>query len=112
MTEHDALTTHLRDELGITELLAARPLQAALASAVSCAVGAALPLLVALASPASMVAWTVAVATVLALACLGGMSASVGDALVTTGATRVAFWGVIAMAVTSLIGWFFGVSVA
>ena len=71
LTEHDAITTHLRDELGITEQLAARPLQAAFASAVSFAVGAALPLLVTLASPASMIAWTVAVATIVALAILG-----------------------------------------
>lgn len=110
LTQHDALTTHLRDELGITEQLAARPLQAALASAISFAVGATLPLLVAMASPTSMVVWTVAAATVLALASLGGISASVGGASMTVGALRVAFWGIVAMVVTAMIGWLFGVS--
>ncbi len=111
LTEFDAITTHLRDELGITEQLAARPLQAAVASAVSFAFGAALPLSVAMLSPASWIVTAVAIATVASLACLGGLSASVGGASVTKGATRVSFWGMIAMAVTSLIGWLFGVSV-
>ncbi len=111
LTAHDAITAHLRDELGITEQLAARPLQAAFASAVSFAVGAALPLSVAMLSPATWIVTAVATAAVVSLACLGGVSASVGGASVTKAAARLSFWGVIAMAATSLIGWLFGVSV-
>lgn len=111
MSEHDALTAHLRDELGITEQLAARPFQAAVASAVSFAVGAALPLLVTMACKTHWIVWAVSASTVVSLACLGGISAWVGGASVWKGAVRVAFWGVIAMGITSLIGWMFGVTV-
>ena len=112
LTEHDALRTHLRDELGITEQVAARPLQAAFASAVSFAIGAVLPLLVSMISPAPWIVANVAAATVLSLAMLGSLSAWVGGASMIRAATRVAFWGIIAMAVTALIGRVFGVSVA
>ncbi|MEZ6122251.1 MAG: VIT family protein [Planctomycetaceae bacterium] len=111
LTERDALKTHLRDEPGITDELAARPLQAAVASAISFAIGAALPLLVVLLTPAEMMTATVAVATILALAILGGVSAAAGGAPIAAAAFRVSFWGMIAMATTSAIGWLFGVSV-
>lgn len=110
-TEHDALTTHLRDELGITEELAARPIQAAFASAISFAVGAALPLLVVVFVSQKYMVGSVAVATIAALGGLGGLSASAGGASILRGAMRVAFWGMAAMITTSLIGWLFGVSV-
>jgi len=110
LTERDALTTHLRDELGITEQLAARPIQAALASAISFGIGAALPLLVAALAPAPWIVAAVGAATLLSLAVLGGLSARIGGASVVKGATRVCFWGIAAMAMTSLIGWLFGVS--
>jgi VIT1/CCC1 family predicted Fe2+/Mn2+ transporter len=111
MTEHDALATHLRDELGITEHQTARPLQAALASAAAFAIGASLPLVVALISPAAWTVTLVALSTLVGLAGLGGLSAVVGGASIVRGAFRVAFWGIVAMAMTSLIGWLFGVSV-
>ncbi len=110
-TEYDALTTHLRDELGITEELAARPIQAALASAVSFAAGAALPLIVVVMSPQRYMVAFVAAGTIVALGGLGGISAKAGGASVLRGAMRVAFWGMAAMAITSFIGWLFGVSV-
>ena len=110
-TEFDALGTHLRDELGITEELAARPIQAAFASAISFAVGAALPLLVVVFVPRSYMVSSVVVATVASLGVLGGLSAWAGGAGVLKAASRVAFWGLAAMATTSLIGWLFGVSV-
>ncbi|QDV85836.1 VIT1/CCC1 transporter family protein [Planctomycetes bacterium TBK1r] len=111
LTDKDALTTHLRDELGITEELAARPLQAAMASAASFAVGAALPLVIALSFPTKWTTVAVAVTTLAGLTVLGGLSASAGGAPPAKAATRVVFWGAVAMAVTSAIGWAFGVSV-
>ncbi|GIW83254.1 MAG: membrane protein [Gemmatales bacterium] len=111
LTEKDAITTHLRDELGITEELAARPLQAAMASAASFAVGAAFPLVIALLVPTRWTTIGVAATTLVALAVLGSLSASVGGAPVAKAASRVVFWGAVAMAVTSAIGWLFGVSV-
>ncbi len=110
-TEYDALTTHLRDELGITEELAARPIQAAFASAISFAVGAALPLLVVVIVSPEYMFGSVAVATIAALGGLGGLSASAGGASILRAAMRVAFWGMAAMITTSLIGWLFGESV-
>jgi len=111
LTKHDAIGTHLRDELGITEQLAAKPLQAAIASAIAFAVGGALPMLVAMLSQDRTLIASVVVATLLSLVVLGGLSARVGNASVTTAATRVTFWGVMAMAATYAIGWLFGVSV-
>jgi VIT1/CCC1 family predicted Fe2+/Mn2+ transporter len=105
---HDALGAHARDELDHTETGAARPLQAAIASAASFAVGAALPLLmVAIAPPALLVPITIAASLVL-LAVLGGVAARVGGASVATGAGRVTFWGALAMGVTALAGRLFG----
>ncbi|MCA9266038.1 MAG: VIT family protein [Planctomycetales bacterium] len=111
LTQKDALTTHLRDELGITDEMAARPLQAAMASAASFAVGAALPLIIALLASTKWTKIAVVATTLVGLALLGGLSASVGGAPVAKAATRVAFWGAVSMAVASAIGWLFGVSV-
>jgi VIT1/CCC1 family predicted Fe2+/Mn2+ transporter len=111
LMERDALTTHLRDELGITEQLAARPIQAALASAMSFAIGAGLPLLMTLLTPEKWIAIGVGIATLLCLLVLGGLSAWTGGASIRKGAMRVSFWGIAAMGMTSLIGWLFGVSV-
>ena len=105
---HDALGAHARDELGINEALRARPIQAALASAGSFAVGAFLPLLVtALVTEASLIP-LVAGTSLLFLALLGALAAHAGGATVMTGAIRVAFWGALAMAITAGVGWLFG----
>jgi VIT1/CCC1 family predicted Fe2+/Mn2+ transporter len=105
---HDALGAHARDELGISETLRARPMQAALASAASFAVGAALPLLVALVTPAARLIPLVSGTSLLFLALLGGVAARVGGAGVWKGAIRVTFWGALAMAITAGVGSLFG----
>jgi vacuolar iron transporter family protein len=107
---HDALGTHARDELGISEAFSARPLQAALSSAASFSVGAALPLgVTALASGEHLIAW-ISTASLVFLALLGVAAARVGNANAWTSATRVTFWGAMAMAVTAAVGWVFGAS--
>jgi len=108
LTAGDALAAHARDELGISETMTARPVQAALTSAVTFAVGAALPLLAAFVSPAYLVIPAVSVASLLFLALLGAFGARTGGASMAKGAIRVAFWGVVAMAVTAAIGALFG----
>jgi VIT1/CCC1 family predicted Fe2+/Mn2+ transporter len=105
---HDALGAHARDELGISEALKARPIQAALASAGSFVVGAALPLVVAGIAPEAQVIPFVSGASVLFLALLGGLAAGAGGAGVALGAIRVTFWGALAMAVTAGVGALFG----
>jgi VIT1/CCC1 family predicted Fe2+/Mn2+ transporter len=106
----DPLGTHAREELGITEALRARPLQAALASAASFAVGAAAPLVtVVLASAASLVP-AVAGASLVLLALLGGVAARIGGASLWAGVGRVTFWGALAMAATAAVGTLFGAS--
>lgn len=105
---HDALGAHARDELGITEVMSARPLQAALTSAATFAVGAALPLLAVLFVPASLIVHSVAGISLLALLILGGVAAKVGGAPVLPGALRVGFWGAAAMLLTYAAGHFFG----
>jgi VIT1/CCC1 family predicted Fe2+/Mn2+ transporter len=107
---HDALGAHARDELGISEHLAARPVQAALASAATFAVGAALPLLVVLLAPTSLLMGAVAGSSLVFLALLGSVSASAGGAPVLVAATRVTFWGALAMALTAGVGALFGVA--
>jgi VIT1/CCC1 family predicted Fe2+/Mn2+ transporter len=108
LTAHDALSTHARDELGITDTLGARPVQAALASAASFAVGAALPLAVAALAPGpGLIAW-VSAGSLAFLALLGGVAARVGGAGVLVGAWRVTFWGALAMGVTAGAGALFG----
>ena len=105
---HDALGAHARDELGLTPALSARPVQAALASAASFAVGAALPLVaLALAPAPQRIAWLVASALGF-LAALGGLSARAGGAGLLRGTARVTFWGALAMAITAGAGALFG----
>jgi VIT1/CCC1 family predicted Fe2+/Mn2+ transporter len=106
---HDALGAHARDELGISEFVQARPVQAAIASALSFAVGAALPLLTAIVVPQAMMLMVVAVLSLAFLAILGGIAARVGGARISTGAIRVTFWGALAMALTAAVGSLFGV---
>ena len=107
----DALGAHARDELGISEALSARPVQAALASAATFAVGAALPLLIVLLIPVPALAWSVAGSSLLFLALLGSLAARAGGASVMTAAARVTFWGALAMALTAGVGALFGVAV-
>ena len=109
LTSHDALGTHARDELGISEVLAANPVQAALASAGTFAVGAALPLIIVLLVPASARMWAVSAGALLLLALLGSLAARAGGAAVLTAAIRVTFWGALAMALTAGVGALFGV---
>jgi VIT1/CCC1 family predicted Fe2+/Mn2+ transporter len=105
---HDALGAHARDELGISEALSARPIQAALASAGSFAVGAAMPLLVTAIAPESVLIPLVSGTSLLFLTLLGGLAARAGGAGVMAGAIRVTFWGALAMAVTAGVGALFG----
>lgn len=108
---HDALGAHARDELGISETLKARPVQAALTSAASFAVGAAMPLLTAAVAPMAGLIPLVAATSLVFLAILGGLAARVGGARVTAGALRVTFWGALAMALTAGVGALFGMAV-
>jgi len=115
LMKHDALGAHARDELGISEMLTARPVQAALASAGTFSVGAALPLLVVLLVPVSVVSvsglmWAVSVSSLFFLALLGSLAARAGGAPVMTSAIRVTFWGALAMALTAGVGSLFGVA--
>jgi VIT1/CCC1 family predicted Fe2+/Mn2+ transporter len=105
---HDALAAHARDELGISETLRARPIQAAMASAGSFAVGAALPLLVTAITPTAGLIFLVSGTSLVFLALLGGVAARAGGAGVTVGAIRVTFWGALAMALTAAVGALFG----
>ena len=111
LTAHDALATHARDELGIIEFLQARPLQAALASAGTFAVGAFIPLLVALLVPEQYLIAATSGISLCALALLGGLAAKVGGANQWQGALRVCVWGAIAMGLTGVVGHLFGVNV-
>jgi len=108
---HDALGAHARDELGISSIHAARPVQAALASAGTFAVGAALRLVVAAVTPAACIIELVASASLVFLAVLGGIAARAGGAGVARGMMRVTFWGAFALALTALIGRLFGATV-
>src|SRR6202165_10842 len=105
---HDALGAHARDELGISDTLRARPIQAALASAASFAVGAAMPLLVTAIVPASGLIPLVSGTSLVFLTLLGGLAARVGGAGMTQGALRVTFWGALAMALTAGVGFLVG----
>jgi VIT1/CCC1 family predicted Fe2+/Mn2+ transporter len=107
---HDALGAHARDELGISETLRARPLQAAVASAASFAAGAAVPLSTAAAAPPAYLISLVAGVSLAFLVLLGGLAARAGGALVLRGALRVLVWGALAMALTTAIGMLFGTS--
>jgi VIT1/CCC1 family predicted Fe2+/Mn2+ transporter len=105
---HDALGAHARDELGISESLRARPTQAALSSAASFAVGAAMPLMVTAVAPETGLIAVVFGSSLLFLALLGSIAARAGGANVMTGAMRVTFWGALAMALTAGVGALFG----
>ena len=106
--EHDALGAHARDELGLSEMHAAKPIQAGLASAATFAVGAALPLLMVVISPISALVPMVAGSSLIFLTLMGALAARAGGANVWIGAGRVAFWGALAMLITYLIGALFG----
>jgi vacuolar iron transporter family protein len=105
---HDALGAHARDELGIHDLSRARPIQAAVASAASFAVGAAPPALLAALMPARALTWGVVGVSLALLLVLGSVAARLGGAPLTRGALRVAFWGAVAMAGTAAVGHLFG----
>ncbi len=111
LTERDALGTHARDELGISETVTAHPIQAAVVSALTFAVGAVVSLIVAFLAPAAQITALVAASTLLALAVLGALGASAGGASILRGAMRVTLWGALAMAATAAVGMIFGVSV-
>ena len=111
LTENDALDAHIRDELGLSEVHAANPLQAAMASGATFSVAAAIPVLAAYLAPATAVIPTVILVTVIALAILGALGAKAGAAPMPPAIMRVVGWGVFAMAVTAAVGWLFGVSV-
>ncbi len=106
----DALAAHAREELGISEITTARPIQAALTSAATFATGAALPLVTAIIVPAGAIVVAVSVASLLFLALLGGVGARAGGAPIVKAVVRVTFWGAIAMALTAGVGAVFGVS--
>jgi len=110
LTQHDALGAHARDELGLSTVLTARPVQAAVASAGSFAVGAALPLAVAIAAPTGS-SPAIAAGSLVSLFALGALSATIGGAPVMAAAVRVTFWGALAMALTAFVGWIFGTTV-
>ena len=112
LTAHDALATHLRDELGMAAHTAARPVQAALASAAAFTIGASLPLAMVPLSPAAYLSWTVSIMALLFLAVLGAVGAKAGGAPIGRAVLRVTFWGAIAMAATAAIGALFGTTVA
>jgi VIT1/CCC1 family predicted Fe2+/Mn2+ transporter len=109
LMEHDALGAHARDEIGISEVAPAKPLQAALSSAGTFFVGAALPLLVAWAVPGQRLITVVALSSLVFLASLGGLAARTGGAPLLTGTVRVTFWGALAMLVTAVVARLFGV---
>jgi vacuolar iron transporter family protein len=107
---HDALGAHSRDELGISDTLAAKPVQAAFASAGTFAAGAALPLLMVILLPKPALMWGLASSSMLFLALLGLLAAGAGGAPVLTSVLRVSLWGALAMVLTTAVGWLFGVS--
>lgn len=111
LMKKDALGAHARDELGISEIISANPIQAAFASAASFAVGAALPMLVAVFVPVSMLVWLVSISSLIFLALLGAVAAKTGGANVFKGAFRVTFWGAVAMVATAIVGALFGAKV-
>ena len=108
LTAHDSLSAHAREELGITETLMAKPVQASLSSAAAFAIGAFVPILACLVTPIGSISLVTIVATVVTLAGLGAVAAYIGGASVWRGAVRVTFWGVLAMAITAAVGKMFG----
>lgn len=111
LTQNDALAAHVRDELGLSEVHAANPMQAAFASGLTFTVAAAFPLAAAVLAPSGNIILTVVVSTLICLAGLGALGAHVGGAPKLPATARVLFWGAAAMAITAGVGWVFGVSV-
>ncbi len=111
LTTHDPLKAHARDELGISSIAEARPVQAALASGAAFTSGAILPLLAAILSPVEQIGWVVTGVSLLVLAILGGLAAATGGAPVWRGAGRVVLWGALAMGVTASIGHWIGTGI-
>lgn len=111
LTEHDALGAHMRDELGLSEVLAANPIQAAIASGATFTIAGAIPLLGAAFAPNDMIILSVLIVTVLALGLLGAMGARAGGAPIRPAIIRVVGWGVFAMIITAAVGKLFGVTV-
>ena len=111
LMERDALAAHARDELGLSEITAARPIQAAIASAIAFAVGAALPVIVATLAPTPWLSRLVTASALVLLTVLGAVAARVGGASMTRGALRVAFWGALAMGASAAVGRLFGTQV-
>jgi VIT1/CCC1 family predicted Fe2+/Mn2+ transporter len=111
LTQKDALTAHARDELGISEITTARPLQAAFTSALTFCAGAGMPLLAVALSPPSAIVWTVTIASLVYLSVLGAIGAKTGGAGILKPTIRVTFWGAFAMAVTAGIGLLIGKAV-
>lgn len=111
LTEHDALEAHARDEIGLTDISTAKPLQASIASALSFIVGAIVPVMGILLLPAETLVWSLASLTVVGLILLGVVSARLGGAPIIPATARVVIWGVLAMLATSFIGGLFGVAV-
>jgi len=111
LMEHDALGTHARDEIGISEISNANPFQATFSSALTFTLGAGLPLLAAWIMPLENLIWAVTLSSLLFLAFLGGLAAFAGGASLLKGALRVTFWGALAMGLTAGVGQIFGVSV-
>jgi vacuolar iron transporter family protein len=111
LTSKDALAAHTRDELGLSEVHTANPLQAAFASAVTFTIAAAVPLAAALLAPATQIIPAVVMTTLASLAALGAIGAAAGGAPKLPATARVLFWGAAAMAITAGVGWVFGVSV-
>ena len=112
MMAHDALGAHARDELGISEFMTARPVQAAFASAGTFAIGAALPLLTVVLVPETIIGPAVSVISLVSLAGLGALAASAGGAGVVKSTVRITFWGAMAMAITAGVGALFGTTLA
>lgn len=111
LTEHNALEAHARDELGISDLTQANPVQAALASGTSFVVGGSLPLLVAIFAPIKHMVWSQYVFAILFLVLLGALAAKTGGSPVWRAILRISFWGTVAMGITAYVGYLFGVSV-
>jgi len=111
LTANDALGAHIRDEIGITETLRARPIQAAFASAIAFFMGAIIPVATALLAPPALVAEVTSATAIVTLAILGGIAAKAGGSSIAQGAVRVAFWGALAMGLTAVVGKLFGTAV-
>lgn len=110
LTEKDALKAHIRDELGINEMSKANPFQAAMASAVAFSVGGILPVLVVLFIPKAYLEYSLYISSIIFLAILGAYAAKTGGASIQKGIFRIVFWGTIAMGLSALVGYLFGVS--